>query len=393
MENKKQRIFHKYPKATLFIVYFVLLSLFLLLAELICQTFLKQVLGEESYDLVFNLNVPQNCDQSYFDPLLGYAHSQCTRNNIKQIPSFVVYRSNSPKSLTPIKIVTLGGSTTDPILFSKNSSIGPDNWPKLLRDRCQEEQLSCEVFNGGSGGFNSSQELLKLIRDAQPLQPDIIVSLNGINEWYFNEPRLARYPYLSKYQQDLALKFVKNGQATRFKAGYQGSLLNRFMPNVRAIIDRLSIQTAVTLQTSKTDEVREFVPSLELNFGTPYDAKPWDIWYRNVILMHSISKTLGVEYYVFLQPTMGVGDYKYSAGDLAIKKNKGARYYREINEIYDRLRLKCSTLDFCTDLSNVFQGQSNLYRDPRHPNAKGNRIQAEAIFSILARDEYFDYEQ
>jgi|GEM_PF-1366721 len=402
MENKKNRIFDKYPKVTLFIIYFVLVSLSLLIVEVICHILLKRVLNKRSYDLVFNLNVQEDCDQSYFDPLLGYAHSKCTDNNIKQISSFVIYDSKLEKDITPIKIVTLGGSTTDPILYLDDSRIGSDNWPKLLRDRCEAKQLACVIFNGGSGGFSSSQELLKLIRDVQPLKPDLVVSLNGINEWHFGEARVGRYPYLSKYQQNFALQFVTNGQSSRLNSDYKGNLLNRFMPNFRKVIDSYSIQnigkaiddssaqTSAIPWTSETSEVREVFDSLNLNFGSAYDFKPWDIWYRNVKLMHSISNTLGIKYYVFLQPTMGVGHYEYSAQDLAMKEERNDVYYSSMNELYKQLQLKCSNLDFCIDLSNVFQGQSNLYMDPRHPNAEGNGVQAKAIFNVLARDGHFD---
>lgn len=399
MEQKKDTVFHKHPKATLASVYLVLLSLALLSVELVCQVLLTHVFKTHSYNLVFNLKRPKDCNFSFFDPILSYAHSPCHRDDLKQIPGFSVYPDSPSESSDPTTIVALGGSTTDPILFIDDGRVGPDNWPKLLSDRCQEEQLDCQLFNGGVSGFSSSQELLKLIRDVQTLRPDIVISLNGINDVYFFKNMIGSYPYSSQYQQDFAMKLGANGQVSRFSSrydgsGYQGGILNRFMPNFREIVNIIVTNRAESRrEESGAKEIEDTLSSLGLNFGSTHDAEPWDIWYQNVLMMNSISETLGARYYVFLQPTMGIGEYTFSAQDLAIreqwKDTIDDEAYRRMSELYDHLRPMCRSLDFCTDLSDLFQGQSDLYVDPRHPNSEGNRLQADAIFDSLMASGVF----
>ena len=100
-------------------------------------------------------------------------------------------------------------------------------------------------------------------------------------------------------------------------------------------------------------------------------------------LMKAIGDTTGFIYLVFLQPTLGVGDYNPSAEDDRVKAEADENYYEGINKVYQELRPRCKSLPYCVDLVDAFRGQSNLFSDPRHSNARGNRVLAEKIFREL----------
>ncbi len=380
--ESKERIFQKHPRIALLIVFSTLLLISLTVIDLVCQLLLSNhIIRGRSYDLLINLkttklNPNAKCDQSFLDPLLGYAHSNCDRFNIEQIPSFVTY---GPAE-APLRVVTLGGSTTDPIIMGEKSEIGPDNWPKLFSELCTQTGTPCRVFNGGSGAFTSSQELLKLIRDVRPLQPQVVISLNGINEHYFFDPPAAQYPYTSTYQQYFFRAIATTGEVARYNDArhpenerFRGGLLNRLIPNTRQVF--LSLRN----QTLPSEQPTEFVGPV--NFGTASTLPPWEIWENNVQMMHAISQQMGAKYYVFLQPTMGIGNYNYdNPRDAEMRAKKDENYYAQMNQLYNEIRPRCAKLDYCFDMSNAFDGQSELYRDPRHPNGKGNQIQAKVIF-------------
>lgn len=378
---KKERFFHRNPRLALGIVFGTLLLFCLTFIEIACQILLNNGMKGRSYSLLFNtksskVTTKVECDQSFLDPLLGYAHSDCDRHGITQIPSFVPY---GPADAN-LKVVTLGGSTTDPIIMGDKEEIGGENWPKLFSELCAQQNKPCQVFNGGAGAFASSQELLKLIRDVRPLNPDVVISLNGINEHYFFDAPAAQYPYVSTYQQYFFRTIASTGTIARYNDTrfpendrYQGSVFNRMLPNTRQVLLTLRQQAGGATQDAPSDG--------PVNFGTPAAMQPWEIWDNNVQLMHAVSQQMGAEYYVFLQPTMGIGNYDYSSEkDADLRALKNERYYEQMTLLYGEMRQRCAQLDYCFDISGAFDGKSDLYSDPRHPNAQGNQIQAEAIY-------------
>ena len=100
------------------------------------------------------------------DPLLGYAH---TEEEIQRsltvpytyLPGFVAYTEKSRAQWQRPIIVILGGSTSDPVLYASKA----DAWPQILSQKMREANQPGTVVNGGVGGYSSSQELLKLVRD------------------------------------------------------------------------------------------------------------------------------------------------------------------------------------------------------------------------------------
>jgi len=118
--------------------------------------------------------VGNTAKMSYLDPHLGYAHDHATDDGLGDVggvPGFAVY--GDPDAPDALRIVALGGSTTDPL--------DPGNWPRALQRLLANQGVPAVVFNGGVSGYSSNQELLKLIRDALPLEPDLVLSLSGIN--------------------------------------------------------------------------------------------------------------------------------------------------------------------------------------------------------------------
>ena len=115
-----------------------------------------------------------------------------------------------------------------------------------------------------------------------------------------------------------------------------------------------------------------------------------DRWEINVKMMNSVSKALGAEYYVFLQPTMGLPGVqsKPKAGtqDEIIFLEKKKKYPEKINEmrlLYASLKEKCKKINFCFDISDTAPPLGNYYFNANHHNEIGNQIIAEEIYNKL----------
>ena len=116
-------------------------------------------------------------------------------------------------------------------------------------------------------------------------------------------------------------------------------------------------------------------------------------WFYNVKMMNAVAIANGAKYFVFLQPTMGLKDYQIpkdkKSSDYEIYKNVGGKnfdYFKDINALYDELKLKCSQLEFCFDISNLAPPTDNFYNDFRHHNQNGNKIIAEHIYKLVFQE-------
>ena len=115
-----------------------------------------------------------------------------------------------------------------------------------------------------------------------------------------------------------------------------------------------------------------------------------DRWELNVKMMHSVSKAIGTEYYVFLQPTMGLpgvqSEPKVGTQDEIIFLEKKKKYPEKFNEmrlLYVSLKEKCAKINFCFDISNTAPPLGNYYFNSTHHNDLGNQIIAEEIYNKL----------
>ncbi len=307
-------------------------------------------------------DVGKTAEISYVDPHLGHAHDPETIDDLGEVPGFAVYGGDEDKQGREIRIFVLGGSTTDPG--------DPGNWPKALRAMLKSKSIASKVFNGGVSGYSSNQELLKMIRDVLPLEPDIIISLNGVNDLGFCHS-VPGHPMVHPYQESF-MRSVTDRRPFLF-------------PSTVHIVRRLGSRLNHDLKQMTG-----------MNFGPEVQTTPSEQWERNVRIMRAVAEEFGVEYLCFLQPAIGVGDYSPSPAEeemlrYANEQRKG-EYVDQLEDFYQDAKETCRRLSFCTDLTDALQGKTNMYRDARHPNSEGYRLIAEAIFGELSDQGLLDKE-
>ena len=105
------------------------------------------------------------------------------------------------------------------------------------------------------------------------------------------------------------------------------------------------------------------------------------IWEKNIEMMHSVSLSMNSKYLAILQPTLGLNnDYCKIINENCLLLDR-SEYLAKIRYIYSILRERCSTKNYCLNISNDYDltTDDSLYFDGRHPNSEGNKRVAEQI--------------
>jgi len=291
---------------------------------------------------------------SHLDPHLGYAHEYEVDRTLGDaaLPGFVIY--GNPNAERVLRILTLGGSTTDPL--------DRDNWPKQLQRTLSERGIAAVVYNGGVSGYTTSQELLKFLRDGITVAPDIVICLNGVNDMGFVHA-VEKHPMVHPYQE-------------RMLRALRGERTPVLMPNLMRAIERWRIRSAP-----------EYYRVAGVNFGVATDITPGEMWARNIHLLHAVATAQGIAHLNVLQPVLGIGEYVPAPEELEMLQQAarmfGGTYRDMLEDFYREARPIAEEAGYIVDLTDVFAGQSGRYRDARHPNAAGYGIIAESIFVEL----------
>lgn len=248
-----------------------------------------------------------------YDVQLGYTR-------ISDMPGFVVFKDNESKE-TSYRIVTLGGSTTDPTYNNQKS------WSELLYEQLSKYDKNIEVICGGICSYTCTQELYKMIRDVLELEPDLVISYSAINDFlesYF----VKEHPYILQYQMDIIKKNVDEGR------------MNDTLAEINVPI------TKVTCGIKSKKSIAEH-------------------WIDCERMMYAICKEYGIDFLAFLQPYFLEGNIFLNQEQLnAVKKN------------YDEVKREMETTkrEWLIDFTHIFEGKENVYFDLCHVYEQGNRI-------------------
>ena len=373
-----------------FFVNFIMIVFIILLIEIFFYIG-RYYLGKNSVGFLINFNstfskiLKNDCVRMKTNLILSHQHD--TKNGCEVLGShktddhFIYYKNNSD-NLKSLKILTLGGSTTDGYfkMFSNSNT-----WPYLLSKICNIE-FNCEVVNGAVGGYSSSQELLKYLLYADLFKGfDFVVSLNGINEINLDrglkKELRKEYPYYTKLQffMSKSEKWIK-----------QNKNKITLLPNVISFVkyaqqnnNNINIVDLVQKNKLEGNEKKKNYDNLDFNSN---------LWKKNISYLNSLSNNDGIKFINFLQPTMGLDhiniQWLNKSSDFAIHKNfMNSQTKIDTNYIYIKLRKICANLEYCVDISHIAQpgGLENLFSNARHHNQKGNLIIANEIYKILKK--------
>lgn len=266
-----------------------------------------------------------------YDPMLGYNLG----NPNKETEGFRVFGDLHGDGL---RVLTLGGSTTDAYLYPLKS------WSEYLHAELSKRGVSNVVLCGGVAGYRSSEELIKLMRDGFALHPDIVVNYSGYNDCFLEE-----YPYINDYMREMC-DYI-NGTA----------------------------QSRDIYTDKSTWGIKgEFVECIE---------SMYQFWMSNQTMIHAVCQANQVKHLTFLQPSLFNGKKWLSTYERSYALNlvyiSSKRYKRKDLEArviaFRKLAQKnVESTEWLYDLSDILDDE-DAYVDMCHLNEHGNQVVAEKI--------------
>lgn len=249
----------------------------------------------------------------------------------QQMPGYYIYGDNGDLQK---KIVLLGNSATDPLFYPQKS------WPEMLWEQCKQYKKNIIIYNGAITDYNSSNEVIKMLRDVLLIAPDIVVSYGGFIDFRQYVPN---YPYLN-------LNLMRTSRQWEDKSGK------------------------------------------EVIYGIKDTRSAYERWLDNEKIMHQICEMHGISFYGVLQPWIG------SECDNACEKLLiwSSHYWQvafpqfealvdNAKEFKQKIQSDVRENKWLYDFTDIFSGiaDSEIYFDSIHVNERGNAIVAECFAKIL----------
>ncbi len=372
-------------KTLLYNIFIFILLLFFIESSIYIS---KKIKGDKSSswlvlkndDLIKEMHDP--CKRMIQHPLLSRIHDH---NGKCVIPDGFVdgdyvfyhpYKKNTPA------IVTFGGSTTDGMRIDISNG---QTWPKLLNDKLKKFDIT--VINGGVASHGSSQTNLKLnfLKNSIPNNIKMVISLEGINEIKAHYSEDTPYSGLS-LEDNSNVPYMTDTLLSSYL--YQTwHIINEakvvYFPNILEKINKY----VKRIKNRKIENYKKNIYS-----SNKIIFSPAELWEINAYKNYYISKSLNAEFILILQPSMGASQNQIpkkeieGSNDWNIYHNANPNYFKNLQSFYGKLKIKCSKMTFCYDLSDsVTPITGDLFKDYRHHNENGNQVLTEDIYKILQK--------
>ena len=257
---------------------------------------------------------------------------------------FVIY--NDEQELERPVILALGGSTTDGVLYSYS-------WPEELSVLMSERGIAGTVINGGAGGYTTSQELLKLIRDGLEFKPDIVISYSGINDRgkYGKLP----YPMVHRYQRELFNAMVSTNNSGA-----------KYLVSTRTLLKRV-------IDVSKPSD-------LSYTFGMKTAENHAGQYRKNLVNMNAIAEAHGARFFAFIQPFAFYNSVHADDPNLS----KGTGYKNAVLDLYSEITRLPEELSYVHDATQMMEQKSGVYKsDSVHLTHSGDKVVANYIYQSI----------
>lgn len=296
---------------------------------------------QSSYPLFFkkqDKNTFENRLKIYtkVDPLLGWAiHYDNLEDKSFQSKFESILLKNHPSPCESLKKIYISGGSTSDLIFDN------ENWPYYLYKLLKRKDWCFEIYVASVGGYNSGQELLKVIRDVNDINPDIHISYSGANEIEYSG-------YVSNYEYNLFHSILYPSQ-------------HGFFPNIKAFISKNKNPYNLVLDMNIEEDATEF-------------------WLKNMSIMYSISNTFNYEFVGILQPVFIHSNQKNI--DLKGRKKDLKPLFEDF---YFSSQVHVLEHDFLHDFTQIFKSvNENPFIDDCHlKDSMYQKMVADSIFHLI----------
>jgi hypothetical protein len=324
-------------------IYIAIVILLLFLIE--CFAFWRN--GESGDTKPFFLDIYSLQNVSYeklegygfdvIDPLLGWGSSEKTiRGRGYQVQERMAVLETKCKCEDTLTVLITGGSTSDIVLH-------PENWPNRLVELFEQDHRCARLVVAATGGYNSGQELLKLIRDGLKIRPAIHISYSGVNDCIYSD-------YVSKYEGALFKKLKGVNTSTAL------------LPNTYYYLNQ-----------------NQLLPTKMQLYQWP-NQNPVDFWLGNMQSMKALAIQNKYNFVGILQPANGIGKQKDEEF-----QGQNQNYISIYKKYYPQFKVNVGkNLDYLIDFTSIFDTcKGKVYLDDCHVEASYQRLIADHVFRAI----------
>ncbi len=312
----------------------------------------KQVRPYYTWEIVTHDGLPLTDEHK--GPLKLALHPFAGYSNLPDhhTPNFTINRMGfRGKDSDPVhgrkkRIVLVGGSTAFGTGLDEDSETFGSQLAGLL---------NVEVINGAVIGHGSGQELAYLLMNLVDLKPDLVITLDGWNDYYerkeLTDPRLLGTNGFDQVEAQLRILAGQNDPSLWRRVTYLPRLL---FPRVsdRLKYSRLGLWTGVRKQ-----QEQQWLP-LEAAAET---------YARNIVKMNRLSAAFGYKFLCVIQPVVGPqADY--------------ARFRDIVKAGLSKEHVRVLDLEETGQITDV------MFLDGMHTNAAGHRRMAELVARKIIQD-------
>jgi lysophospholipase L1-like esterase len=256
-------------------------------------------------------------------------------------------------------VFVIGGSTVFGVGVGSKQTIS-----YFLQQMANQFHRKLVFVNAGVTGYYSTQELIHLERNVLPHHPAVVISLTGRNDAFYGlHPNYIpdSIPYHGMMRRDLGA-------------------LDPYYSSLEAPRWRLHAMNWFTdlLANKRFDWLKDFESS-KLSFH----AEAIEVFLRNQRAVHSLLQGLGVQHFLFLQPTINYPERALAAEEKGMDQDG---YVAPLQQAYKRL---CVATEGSLDPA-WFKGEIDLSKQPGqlfidnvHLSEAGARLTAEAIYRSI----------
>lgn len=245
--------------------------------------------------------------EEYKDPLVGF---NILYSNGK--PGWKIYGQEKSGR---INIIVLGGSTSSEEYYI-------ENWVSKLYYKLKQNDIPAVIYNGAQIDNDIVDEILRLLRDGYALQPQIVISMSGVNNLHYKKS-------INQFNEERLLNWV----------------------------EALS-------------------PNQKYYSGVASEESLYSFWNRNERLLKLISNFYGAEFFGFLQPM------NLTMNDKSLWEKSFFERQRHMPGAKDFLKYA----DECSDYINfmtLFEHQEGMFFDMCHYTNKANEIIASKVYETI----------
>lgn len=242
-----------------------------------------------------------------WDPLVG--GSICYSDGK---PGWAMYGSEENNI---VRILILGNSTSSEDFYI-------ENWISKLYNKLKRNKIESVIYNGAHSANDIVDELLRFLRDGNVLNPQIVISMSGVNNLYYKE---CENQFNSERMVGRGMAFIREGQ---YCCGVKSS------------------------------------------------ESLYHFWYRNEQILKMLAVFYGAQFYCFLQPMNMTMEH------MTLREKSIFEQERRIEGALEFRKLSNHNAGY-VNLMRLFEHQEGMYIDLCHYTDKAHAIIAEKVYETI----------